>query len=284
MSAAASDIVIALVNGVSWGLITALMALGLSFIFGLMGIINVAHADFFMMGSFLALYFVGQFGNLFYGIPIILLIGFLCGLPFERLVFRGFEEKPAYTCLLSIGLAYILQQMALAAFGGGIYTAPNPFPLTVTFLGVSYPGIRLLLAGVAIGLLAGLWLILYRTNYGLKIRAVMSNREMADALGIDVNRLRMVSFGIGSALAFAAGGLAAPLLGIYFLMGRDILPLAFMVVVIGGLGTLRGTFFAALLLVLLENLLSLAMTPTETRVISLVIMLVVIVLRVERRR
>lgn len=271
--------IFSLTNGIVWALVIALIALGLSFIFGLMEIINVAHGELYMLGAVLSWYGLIWFGNFWIGVIIASLIVCILGIVLERTTLRPVEGKPAHTVIVTIGLSYILQQIVLATFGGWPQKMPDPLPVTVQFLDVKYPGYRLLVAGLSAFALIGVWLFLHRTSLGLWIRAAMQDKEMASAMGIPVSRVYMITFSIGAMLAALGGGLAAPVVQVFYLMGLDILCVSFIVVIIGGLGSLKGTFVASLIINPLEGIMAILLTPTEARIASLIAMAVVLLVR-----
>lgn len=272
-------IIFSLTNGIVWALVIALIALGLSFIFGLMEIINVAHGELYMLGAVLSWYGIILFGNFWLGVIMASLIVGILGIVLERVTLRPVEGRPAHTVIVTIGLSYILQQIVLATFGGWPQKMPDPFPVTVQFLDVKYPGYRLLVAGLSAFALVGVWLFLHRTSIGLWVRAAMQDKEMASAMGIPVSRVYMITFSIGAMLAALGGALAAPIVQVFYLMGLDILCVSFIVVIIGGLGSLKGTFVASLIIIPLEGILTILLTPTEARIASLIAMAAVLLVR-----
>lgn len=266
-------------NGLVWGLIIALFALGLSLVFGLIEIINIAHGELFMLGAVLAWYVIQATGNFWLALVIVPPLLGLLGMAIERGVLRPVEHKPIITILATFGLSLILQQSVLATFGGAPQRIEEPVPGLIPLVGTFYPVYRVFVGGCSLLALGGLWLFLYKTRYGMWMRAVRQDREMALALGIPSQLVYMLTFGLGTALAALGGVLAAPITSLEFRMGLDILPTAFIVVIIGGLGSLQGTLVAALLLGVLEGLANAFVTPTTARVFSLVFMAVVLLLR-----
>jgi len=273
------NIIFSLTNGVVWALIVVLVALGLSFIFGLMEIVNIAHGELYMLGAVLTWYGLALFGNFWLGVIIASSIMGAFGIGLERVVLRSFEGRVADTVIVTIGLSYIFQQIALATFGGAPRMMPDPLPVAIQFLDIKYPAYRLLITGVSALALIGLWLFLYRTSLGIQIRAAMQDREMASAMGIPVSRMYTMTFSIGAMLAALGGALAAPVVQLFYLMGLDILCISFIVVIVGGLGSLKGTFVASLIICPLEGVMTVFITPTEARVVSFIIMAVVLLLR-----
>jgi len=266
-------------NGLVWGMIVALIALGLSLVFGLIEIINVAHGDLFMLGAVLAWYVIQTTDNFWLALATVpLAVGGL-GVVVERSVLRPIEHRPIVTILATFGLSLIFQQSVLATFGGSPQRIEEPIRGVIPVLGTFYPGYRLFVALCSLAALGGLWLVLFRTRWGLWMRAVRQDREMALALGIPTPRVYMITFGLGAALAAVGGVLAAPITSLEFQMGLDVLPTAFIVVIIGGLGSLQGTLVAALLLGVLEGLANVFVTPTTARIVSLVVMAVVLFVR-----
>lgn len=274
-----TTILFLLVNGLIWGLIIALIALGLSLIFGVMGIVNMAHGDIYMAGAVLSFYVTGVLGNFWLSLILVPAIIILISAPMERFVLRPYEGHHSSTMIATVGISFIIQQIALGTYGGIPKKITNPWPVSFSFLGVDYPGYRFLVACISILILAGLWLFLYKTSYGILVRASMQDREMASAMGIDVNKVLITTFVIGSVLAAVGGVLAAPINQVFYLMGNDVILLSFMVVIIGGLGSLKGTLIAALSLCSLEGVLASALSPIQARAAIFVIMIMVLIRR-----
>ena len=268
-----------LINGLIWGLIIALISLGLSLIFGVMGIVNMAHGDIYMIGAMLSFYFVSLFGNFWISLLIVPLIVALIAAPTERFILRPFEGHPSVTMIATVGISFILQQVALATFGGIPKKISSPWEVSFDFLGVSYPGYRLLVAAISTLIIIGVWLFLYRTSLGILIRASMQDKEMASAMGINVNKVLIGTFVLGSVLAAIGGVLAAPISQVFYLMGNDVILLCFIVVIVGGLGSLEGTLIAALILSSVEGAMAAFLTPTEARAMIFIIMVAVLMLR-----
>lgn len=260
-------------------MIVSLVALGLSFIFGLMEIVNVAHGELYMLGAVLIWYGLSWFGNFWLAAIVATLVGAILGIGLERGILRAFEGKPhAHTMIITIGLSFILQQIALATVGGNIKAIVDPLP-GVKFLGVTYPSYRLLVAGISTLVLVGLWLFLHMTPIGLWIRAAMQDKDMASAMGVSVGRVYTASFSIGTMLAVLGGALAAPIVQVFYLMGGDLLLVSFIIVIVGGLGSLKGTLVASLIICPLESIMVVLITPTEAKVVSFMIMAAVLLVR-----
>jgi branched-chain amino acid transport system permease protein len=268
-----------LINGLIWGLIIALIALGLSLIFGVMGIVNMAHGDLYMWGAVLAFYLFGFIGNFWVALLLVPFLIALIAAPVERFILRPYEGHHSVTMIATTGISFILQQVALATYGGIPKQLSDPFPVSFNLLGVAYPGYRLLIACISMAIIAGIWLFLYRTSYGILIRASIQDRGMAAAMGINTNRVLVATFVLGSILAAVGGVLAAPVTQVFYLMGNDVILLSFIVVIIGGLGSLGGTLVAALGLCSVEGMMSAILTPTQSKAAIFVIMIVILIIR-----
>jgi len=274
-----STVLFLFVNGMIWGLIIALISLGLSLIFGVMGIVNMAHGDIYMVGAVISISLFPFLGNFWLALLVVPLIVAFFAAPVERFILRPYEGHPSVTMIATTGISFIIQQIVLATYGGIPKKMLNPWPVSFNLFAVEYEGYRLLIAVISIGILIGLWLFLYKTSYGILVRASIQDRNMASAMGIDVNRVLMMTFVLGCILAAIAGVLAAPITQVFYLMGNDVVLLAFIVVIVGGLGSLEGTLFAALSLSCVEGILSAVMSPTQSRAAILVIMIVILMIR-----
>lgn len=274
-----STVIFLLVNGLIWGLIVALIALGLSLIFGVMGIVNMAHGDVYMGGAVLSFYVVALTGSFWLSLILIPVIITLIAIPMERFILRPYEGHYASTMIATVGISFIIQQVALWTFGGIPKKIMNPWPVSFFFLGVDYPGYRILVALISVLILAGLWVFLYRTSFGILVRASMQDREMASAMGINVNVILITTFVIGSVLAAVGGVLAAPINQVFYLMGNDVILLCFIVVIIGGMGSLKGTFVAALSLCSLEGVMAAFLSPVQARAMIFLVMIMILIRR-----
>ena len=232
-----------------------------------------------MVGAVLALYVLEWTGNFWLSIIIVpVVIGLLC-VPTERFVLRPFEGRPAVTMIATVGIAYIIQQVVLATFGGMHEKMPNPWPVVINLFDVGYSGYRVLIAVISVVIIIGLWFFLYKTSYGILIRASIQDKEMANAMGINSNKIAMATFALGGALAAIGGVLAAPVTQVFYLMGADVILLCFIIVIVGGLGSLKGTLIAALMFCTLQGGMSIILTPVEAKVAIFVIMILVLLFR-----
>ena len=266
-------------NGLIWGLIIALIALGLSIIFGLLDVINLAHGDFFMVGTMLAWATFLATGNFWLGFLVAPLIGFGLGVLIQWAVIQPIRNVAALTIVATFGLSMILQETARITFGAVPRRILPPISETVHMLGIEYSVYRLFAAAVSIVALAGFFVFLHHTKLGTWMRAVRHDRDTAVAMGIPAGRVYAFTFGIGFALAALGGVVASPITTVDFRGGVDILPVCFMAVIIGGLGNLPGTAAAAVLLAFMEGVIQSFADPTIARISSLVLMSAVLLLR-----
>ena len=274
-----SNLAIAILNGVVWGLIMALIALGLNMIFGLLHIINMAHGALYMLGAVVAWYVIELTGNFWIGLIIAPLCVGAIGLIIERGLIRTIEDKPIITIICTFGLMLAIQQLVLMTFGGSPRRISPPVAYRFPLFELQYPAMRIMVALISIGLMIGLWIFLRKTKYGLWMRAVVQDREMAVGLGIPVNKVYMWTFVLGSALAAFSGVLAAPIVSVEFMMGREVLIMAFIIVIVGGMGNLEGSVIAAIMISLIQGVGALFVPPSIATVFALAFMIIVLLFR-----
>jgi branched-chain amino acid transport system permease protein len=252
-----STFLIQLLNAVQYGLLLFLVASGLTLVFGILGVINLAHGSFYMIGAYLAWSLSERLGNLWIAIGVGLVASMLLGMLLEWLFIRRlYRRDHLYQVLLTYGLILIIEELRSILWGDDVHGVPIPALLTGSIQltdTLSYPVYRLWISAVCILLAGGLYLLIYRTKLGMMIRAGASNREMAQALGIDIGRLYRVVFALGIALAAFAGMIAAPVSTVFPGMGNQVLIVSFVVVVIGGIGSVKGALIAALLIGLVDT-------------------------------
>ena len=248
---------IQLLNSVQYGLLLFMLAAGLTLIFGIMGVVNLAHGSFYMLGAYLAWSLSAQLGSLTLAILGGTALSVLFGLALEWLLFRHFYRRDHLDqVLLTFGLIYIFEELRSILWGDDVHGVPIPellsasVPLTDN---LSYPVYRLFMSGVCLALAAGLYFLISKTRLGMKIRAGAFNREMAEALGVNIKLIHAVVFALGVGLAAVAGMIAAPVASVYPNMGSQVLIMCFVVVVIGGIGSVRGALVAALLVGLVDT-------------------------------
>jgi branched-chain amino acid transport system permease protein len=268
-----------IMNGLVWGLIVALIALGLVLIFGLIQILNISHGEFYMLGAIFGWYLIQSTQSFWLALILSPLLVGAIGLLLERGVVRTVEDKPIKTLIVTLGISLILQYSVYWIYGGSPQRIVEPFQFQLTFFGSGYSGYRFFVALVSATVIALLGLFLQKTRIGLWIRAVKQDQEMAAAVGIPTKKVIMITFALGSLLAALGGILSAPIFSVDFLMGLEILPTAFMVVIIGGPGNLIGAVGASILIAELEGISSVFTSPTISRVLSLVLMSFVLLKR-----
>ncbi len=277
---------LATLEGLVQAAVLCLTALGLSLVFGVMRIVNVAHGEFYMLGAVLAWWITGWFaGHPALGFLAAMVVGpalvggiaYLC----ERLVLRRLHYDPEATIVATIGLLYIIQQLALMTYGPDARPVDSPFYFRVDFPWFGYSGYKLLVIVASVVLLLLTWFVIARTRFGLIMRATQFDRETAQTFGIAVNQVYAVVFAMGAVLAAVAAVLIVPIQQAHYLMGLDPLLLSFIVVIIGGLGSLRGTLVAALLIGLSDGIISVFFSPTLAKMVSTLVVALVLVFRPE---
>nr|HPQ95746.1 branched-chain amino acid ABC transporter permease [Thiolinea sp.] len=253
-----SIFLIQLLNALQYGLLLYLVAMGLTLIFGIMGIINLAHGSFYMIGAYMAYALAPLAGGNFFitlvfGLVLAVILGYLLEWAFFSFLY---EREHLQQVLMTYGLILVFEEIRSLLVGDDVHGVPIPALLSGSIpLGdvMTYPVYRLFVSGVCLLLALGLYFVFTRTRLGMMIRAGSVNREMVQSLGIDIQFLYRVVFAAGVALAVLAGMIAAPISSVYPGMGNQILIICFVVVVIGGIGSIRGAFFAALLIGLVDT-------------------------------
>ena len=260
-------------------MIMALIALGLNMIFGLLHIINMAHGALYMLGAVVAWYLIEVTGNFWIALVIAPLCVAAVGILMEKGLLRSIEDKPITTIICTFGIMLAIQQLVLMIFGGSPRRIAAPIPYRFPLFQLQYPLMRVVVAIISILVMAGLWFLLNRTKYGLWMRAVVQDREMAVGLGIPVNKVYMWTFVLGSALAAFSGVLAAPIVSVDFMMGREVLIMAFIIVIVGGMGNLEGSVLAAIMISMIQGIGSLFVPPSIATVFALAFMIIVLLFR-----
>jgi branched-chain amino acid transport system permease protein len=252
-----ANFLIQLLNGVQYGLLLFMLAAGLTLIFGIMGVVNLAHGSFYMLGAYLAWSLSSHLGSFAAALVVGTALSVVFGLVLERVLFRHFYRRDHLDqVLLTLGLIYVFEESRSLLWGDDVHGVPIP-PLLRGSLALtdtlSYPFYRLFTMAVCVALALGLYLLISKTRLGMKIRAGAFNRDMTEALGVNIKLIHAVVFALGVALAAVAGMIAAPLSSVYPNMGSPVLIMCFVVVVIGGIGSVRGALIAALLVGLVDT-------------------------------
>ena len=243
---------IQILNSVQYGLLLFLVASGLTLIFGIMGVINLAHGSFYMIGAYLAFTLSSLTGSLWLAIPLGIVVSAALGLVLEwALISRLYRRDHLYQVLLTFGLILVFEELRSIIVGDDVHSVAIPaalaasLPLTDT---LSYPVYRLFISAVCLALAALMYVTIQKTRFGMMIRAAASNPEMATSLGLDIRWIHALVFAAGVALAAFAGMIAAPVSSVFPGMGNQVLIVCFVIVVIGGIGSLKGALIAALLI------------------------------------
>jgi branched-chain amino acid transport system permease protein len=274
------QILIQTINGVVTGLILALVASGLTLIFGIMDVVNFAHGELFMLGAYVGVLVLAATGDFWIAlVAATLLIALLGALIYLTTLRPLIGRDPLTTILATFGVSLVLQNYALWQFGPVARKIQEPFAGHFTLFYLDYPWYRLVIAGLAAAIIAALWLFLKFGTYGIWIRATMQDRIMAQAMGIPVPWVLTAVFAIGSGMAAASGVLFGPLVGVNSQMGTNWVLRAFIVVVVGGMGSLGGSIAAAIFISLMEAYASLWVSPAQAVIVSFVVLILTLLFR-----
>ncbi len=263
---------------------TALMAVGLALIFGVMGVINFAHGNLFMVGAYAVWWLYAVNGWPFFlavaGATIV--VGAI-GLLMERMLFRPMRDNPLGGLIMSVGVLFILEVAVTSLFGVGLMKhVPPIYRGSVELFGIPgamIPWQRLVVIGGAVVLFVALWLFLTRTRPGWALRACAQDREAAALQGIPINRVALLAMGLGAALAGAAGGVMAPIVQVDPYLGHKMIVTAFIVIIVGGVGSLEGAVLAAILYTFFHTWVTTYIGGEIATILGLVLMLAVLVVR-----
>jgi branched-chain amino acid transport system permease protein len=274
-------------NAVQYGLLLFLVASGLTLIFGIMGVINLAHGSFYMIGAYMAFalsppvaatFGGGFFSVLAVGVVLAVLLGYVLEWAFYSYLY---EREHLQQVLMTYGLILVFEEVRSLIVGDDVHGVPVPPLLSAALpLGemMTYPVYRLFISGVCILLAIGMYFVFTRTRLGMMIRAGSTNREMVQSLGVDISFLYRVVFAAGVALAAFAGMVAAPVSSVYPGMGQSVLIICFVVVVIGGIGSIRGALVAALLIGFVDTF-GKVLLPSAAGVLVYVLMALILLWR-----
>lgn len=277
-------IAVEFVMGLTNAMVLALVACGFTLILGVMNIVNFAHGEFFMIGAYVGWLLLLAFGNVVLGFWMAVVLAALLVAAFGWVIERGVLSEthggdPFIPLLISFGLALVFQQSALTIFGTiGKHVAP-PIEASIPFFNLQLPVYRLIIIFVAAATILSLWLFISRSKWGIWIRAIIQNRDMAACMGVPVPQVYQIVFMIGCGLAAMSGVLMAPIYSVSYSMGLDIIISAFIVVVVGGMGSLPGTLLAALLIGEIEALASIFVSATQAQIVSFTVLILFLVIR-----
>ena len=242
-------------NGISYGALLFLVGSGLSLIFGVMRIVNLAHGSYFMLGGYVALTVIWTTGSWLLAIPVAACAIALVGLVMERLFLRQLGFDPLRQVLLTVGFAFLFQQAALDIWTGNNFDINPPAWLSQSIkIGALFlPLYRIFMIAIALAIGLTLWLVMEKTRIGAQVRATVDDAQMARGVGIDTSRISMMIFALGAFLAALGGVIGGAFLGVYPGLDFEMLPIAFAVVIIGGMGSLGGAAIGALIVGLADN-------------------------------
>lgn len=278
------QLLLALLEGTVAAAVLAVTALGLSLVFGVMRVVNVAHGELYMLGAMIAWWVAKTLPtppavDFVAALVIAPLAVGAVALATERLILRRLGYQPEGTIVATIGLLFVIQQIALSVFGADAKPVAAPFSFRIAFPWFGYSGYKLFVVFAAALVLVMAWYALTRTKAGLIMRATQYDREIAGAFGIPVDRVYAAVFAIGAALAAVAAVLIVPIQQAYYLMGLDPLLMSFIVVIIGGLGSLKGTVVAALIVGLSDGIISVFLSPTLAAIVGTLAVAAVLIVR-----
>jgi branched-subunit amino acid ABC-type transport system permease component len=273
-------IVIQTVNGIVAGMILALIASGLTLIFGIMDVVNFAHGELFMLGAYVGVLVLSTTGSFWLALIFAAVLVGIFGGAMQIVTLRPLIGRdPLTTILATFGVSLILQNYALWQFGPVARKINEPYTGHFNLFYLEYPYYRLLIALLSAAIIGGFWLFLKYGKYGIWIRATTQDRVMAQAMGIPVPWVHTAAFAIGSAMAAASGVLFGPLVGVNATMGLDWVLKAFIVVVVGGMGNLGGSIAAAIFVSLLESYASIWVSPSQAVIVSFVVLILTLLFR-----
>ena len=274
------QLLIQTINGIVTGMILALVASGLTLIFGIMDVINFAHGELFMLGAYVGVITLAATGDFWIALLVSTLVVALLGAAIHVTVLRPLLGRHHLTTILAtFGISLVLQNYALWQFGPVARKIHEPFTGHFTLFYLDYPVYRLVIAFLSAAIISGLWLFLKFGTYGIWIRATTQDRVMAQAMGIPVPWVLTFVFAIGAGMAAASGVLFGPLVGVNHAMGLDWVLKAFIVVVVGGMGNLWGSVAAAIFISLLEAYASLWVSPAQAVIASFVVLILTLLFR-----
>lgn len=269
-------------NGFIWGWIIALISIGLTLIYGQLGIINVAHGALYTIGAVVAFYSFAYLGGWGWSLVLSPLFLALLGFVIYRSVIKfALGKDPITTVITTYGVLFILEHGTFLIFGGAIKIVDNPMNYSFPFVGGTYPVYRVFCAAFSAFILISLLLFLKKTRLGLWIRATRQDYETAMNMGIPIRKVYIITFCLGAALAGLGGVLAAPTTSVSFTMGNSIIIDAFIVVITAGFGSIPGTIIAALIIEMMIGISAAFVNPVMAKVISIGVMLIALFIRPE---
>jgi branched-chain amino acid transport system permease protein len=270
-----------LANGLLISGIYALVAVGFTLIFGVLEVINFGHGEFYMLGAFIVYLFTGQIGlPYFWSIPLSIIVLLAIGIAVERTSVRPLLDKSFESMVIcTFAISMILMNGALLVWGAEPRIIQSPLSAVITFFEVTFTYQRLLVLAVAVSVSLGLHLFLQRTKIGKAVRATAQNKDACLAVGIDIGRISRFTFGLGIGLCGLAGALVAPVYSVFPTMGQQAMFKVFAIVILGGLGNMKGALLASLILGMGESLISGYISATLKDGLAFLVMLFILLLR-----
>src|SRR6266702_8873688 len=274
------QILIQTLNGIVTGMILALIASGLTLIFGIMDVVNFAHGELFMLGAYIGVVVLATSGSFWLALVLATLVVAIIGAALQITTLRPLIGRdPLTTILATFGMSLILQNYALWQFGPVARKIPEPFTGRFNLFYLEYPWYRLMIAGLSAAIIGGFYLFLKFGTFGIWIRATTQDRVMAQAMGIPVPWVHTAGFAIGAGMAAASGVLFGPLVGVNHAMGLDWVLKAFIVVVVGGMGNLGGSILASIFISLLEAIAAIWVSPSQAVIVSFIVLILTLLFR-----
>jgi branched-chain amino acid transport system permease protein len=270
------------INGLSIGVAVVLMALGLTIIFGLLDVINMAHGECYALGAYAVVVILGMGVSFWWALVLTPLLMAAMGYAMERgLIQRVFHSKDRHTLtlLLTFGMATVMEDAIKIVFGANPLSVEAPVSGATELFGLFFPNYRLFVMLLGGAIIVAVWLLVFRTSIGAIARAAAHDKDMSASLGIPVSRVYSLTFAFGVALAGIAGVLLAPIYSVFPTMGRDFVLMAFSVVIIGGMGSIKGAVLAGLVLTQIQSISSLLISPVWNDTLLFGIMVVVLMWR-----
>ncbi|MFB6354001.1 MAG: branched-chain amino acid ABC transporter permease [Halobacteriales archaeon] len=253
-------------NGLTRGMIVFLVASGLTLIFGLIGLINFAHGAMLALGGYVTFAVLQATGRFWLGLVVAILAVAALGLVLERTVLHHIYDRPLLGFLGTFGIGIVVQEALAVYFGDQSYTIASPIPGRVAVFGATYPQYRLVVIAVGALVAIAVGVLLVRTRLGLEIHATANASETAEILGIDTRTVYSITFVLGTALAALAGGLTTPITSIYPSIGLEYLTMAFLVIIVGGMGSFKGSILASLIVGQIVAFGWLVLSPTYVNI------------------
>jgi len=269
-----------LVNGLTMGMMYVLIALGLTLLYSIMHIVNFAHGEIYMLGGFVSYYLVTRLGfNYFVSLPITMVVLFVVGIIMEKLFFSRVRGNFMHCLLITLGISLIFQSLGWTFFGTEDVTVPSPISGVFRIGTIFIPKQRLLSALIGLGLVGLLYLLITKTKIGRHMRAIEQDSEASELFGVSINLVNMVALGIGFALAAIGGALIGSIFVLNPSIGLVPMLKAFVIIILGGLGSIGGCILAGLLLGIIDSVIATLLGANLAYVVAFAILILIIIIR-----